>query len=459
MPQSPPAARVARSRTVRLYVAAIATCAVAATASALALSGPPPRLDWVVALVVISIVVSVGPPQVIGRVQIFTSGIAVIAAIPLIGPVGALLVSVAPVVLARNEAIKRVYNAAMRALFTLAGAAAYHASGGRTLDGTPMRESEIFVLAGQMALASVALATTNVLLLAGILRVTVGTPIRSSLVGMRATTVPGYIGYAVAAFLLVVLWAPSGLSWFAALLALPTMTFAGWATRQYVAEWETRQHILAALLAALDVRHPGSSVEAQEVAAVAEQLGLTLGLPPREVETLSDAARLHDVGLLALPASVLAPDHPVAVPAVDLLRAHPGAAREMLGDITFLGGALEIIETHHERMDGTGYPHGLVGDAIPYGARVLAVAEAYVSLVSPRAGRPALAPAAAALACEQLVGHLDQSVVAALPAVVDRLGGQVADRLEEGRGQRLPAAIGSVADHAHPEWAASPEQA
>lgn len=432
-----------------LYVGAVALLGAAALTAAFVASGPPQQTTWLAWLVVMTLLVSVGPPQVVGRIQLFSSGLFTIAAVPLVGPVGTAIVSVVPVLAARNEPIKRVYNTSIRILYGLAGGAAYALAGGVTLGTTPLPDAAVLALAGRMALAAVVIATVNIVMLAGIVRVTSGASLRAVVPDLGRTIVPGYSAYLVAAFLLTVLWAPVGLGAFAALMGLPCLAVAQWALRQYVAEHETRQSVLAAVLNALDVRLPGTREQGEQVARVAEQMARVLGLAPRDVETLTTAARLRDIGLLSLPIAELDPGRPLG--ALDgPLREHPRAARQVLGELGFLADALDIIEAHHERVDGSGYPRGLRDAQIPMGSRVLAVADAYVNLVLPIGAHPALTPEAAVAACLDAHGHLDPAVVRALQVAIERGMPPLAGAETAGSAGRA-AVPGAAVDHAHPD--------
>lgn len=396
-----------------------------------------------------TLIVSWGPPQVVGRIQLFSSGLITIAAVPLVGPVGTAIVTVVPVLVARNEPIKRVYNAANRILYGLAGSAAYAIAGGVTLGTTPLPDAAVLALAGRMALAAVVVAAVNIVMLAGIVRVTSGASLRATVPELSRTIIPAYAAYLVAGFLLTVLWAPVGLGAFAALMGLPCLAVAQWALRQYVAEHETRQSVLAAMLNALDVRLPGTRNQGEQVARVAEQMARVLGLAPRDIETLTTAARLRDIGLLTLPIAELDPDRPLGT-LEGSVREHPRAARRVLGELGFLADALDLIEAHHERVDGSGYPRGLRGPQIPVGSRVLAVADSYVNLVLPIGADPALTPQQAVAACLDARGHLDPEVVRALQVALAR-GMPPLDGAQPDASVGRAVVPGAAVDHAHPD--------
>lgn len=432
---------------------AVVALAIVALTAVVVLTSPPARPAWAAWLALMSLLVSWGRPQVVGRIQLFNSGPFIIAAIVLTGPLSAVIVSVCPMVWARNEPVKRVYNTAMRVLFAVAGSAAYAVVGGETIGSGPLEPIELLALAAQLTVAGLAVGVTNVVLVAGVVSAAGGGSIRGSAGAVGRTVVPGYAVYAVAAFLLVILWGPAGLGELAALLCLPCFIVAQWALRQHVAVWETRQQVVDALLAALDVRLPGARRQGEQVAEVAGQVAVVLGRPPAEVTTLGTAARLRDIGLLALPAPLLASDRPLDDADVAELRQHPTAARDVLEDVGFLEAALPVIEAYHERVDGTGYPRGVPGRDLPLGARVLAVADAYVNLVDPASDRRPLTPTEAVRACRRMTGHLDPHVVQALSAAVDR---GLAVVTPHDRDSEPVAVRGSVADHAYPRPAVPP---
>jgi response regulator RpfG family c-di-GMP phosphodiesterase len=98
---------------------------------------------------------------------------------------------------------------------------------------------------------------------------------------------------------------------------------------------------------------------------------------------------LHDVGMVSVPDSVLA--NPAALTDAEwaLMKGHPQFGRSLLEPVTSLGGALEIVHAHHERWDGRGYPRGLTGDEIPFGARILALCDSFNAMTQDRPYRAA----------------------------------------------------------------------
>lgn len=130
---------------------------------------------------------------------------------------------------------------------------------------------------------------------------------------------------------------------------------------------------------------------------VGRQAGLIaaqMGLPEDTCRKLSLAGELHDIGLLAVPQRIL--EHVrFGVQEFRSVQEHAEASHELLRPLEMLADVLPAIRHHHERFNGSGYPGGLEGEAIPLGARILAVADAYDAITHDRPHRPALSPVSA----------------------------------------------------------------
>lgn len=132
--------------------------------------------------------------------------------------------------------------------------------------------------------------------------------------------------------------------------------------------------ILVSFLERMDPFYIGHS---RGTAALADLLTRRIGLGDAERRSVHFGALLHDIGKLRLPAELLKTEQPINQEQLALLRQHPIFGLEMLKPITLLQDILPIVHAHHERWDAAGYPLGLKGDAIPLGARVVAIAEAF----------------------------------------------------------------------------------
>ncbi|MDB4876778.1 MAG: diguanylate cyclase [Gemmatimonadetes bacterium] len=152
------------------------------------------------------------------------------------------------------------------------------------------------------------------------------------------------------------------------------------------------------------VRHWSGSIESKDrytqghcerVADLACALAVRAGLESRELFWFRIGAIVHDVGKLIIPSEVLNKPGKLAPDEWDLVKRHPLAGVEMLGDMDFPGDVIPMVRSHHERWDGRGYPDQLAGDAIPRSARILCIADVYDALTSKRSYKGALAHDAA----------------------------------------------------------------
>jgi putative nucleotidyltransferase with HDIG domain len=114
-----------------------------------------------------------------------------------------------------------------------------------------------------------------------------------------------------------------------------------------------------------------------------------LGLPPDELEVLRLGALLHDIGKIGIRDRVLTKNGPLTGEEFEIIKTHPTVGAHILQQVPMLAAHVPIVELHHERPDGRGYPHGLVGPATPLLARIVHVADAFDAMTSARAYRPA----------------------------------------------------------------------
>src|SRR5438105_8516652 len=148
--------------------------------------------------------------------------------------------------------------------------------------------------------------------------------------------------------------------------------------------------MLATLSRALEARDPYLHGHAERVTAVAEAVALRLGWTGERLVTLRLGGRLHDIGKVAVPASVLRKPAPLDEREREQIRLHPRFGARLVERVEAARPALPYVLYHHERWDGAGYPTGKAGAAIPIEARVLAVADAFDAMTSARPYRPAL---------------------------------------------------------------------
>ena len=132
----------------------------------------------------------------------------------------------------------------------------------------------------------------------------------------------------------------------------------------------------------LEAHLPGAAAHARRVSRSAVATARRLALPADQVELIRRAAALHDIGKLEVPAAIIEKPGPLSAGEYAAVQAHAAAGAEMLAGVDPELAA--IVLHHHERFDGGGYPDGLAGEEIPLGARVIAVADTFDALTSPR---------------------------------------------------------------------------
>jgi len=180
---------------------------------------------------------------------------------------------------------------------------------------------------------------------------------------------------------------------------------------------------IQALATALDARDPYTAGHSERVSVLSVAIGRTLGLPAEELEVLRLGALLHDIGKIGVPDDVLRKPGALTDTEYDAIKQHPVLGARILRSVPFLSKHLLIVELHHERPDGRGYPRGLRGDDIPLVARIVHAADGYDAMTSARAYRNAM-PSGAALRelwrCSGTEYHAEivGALATALPGVV-----------------------------------------
>jgi putative nucleotidyltransferase with HDIG domain len=150
-----------------------------------------------------------------------------------------------------------------------------------------------------------------------------------------------------------------------------------------------------AILAAMQARRPAVAEHCRRVSEYSALLAIQYGAPAELVHTIRLGALLHDLGKMIIPEKILSKPGRLTDREWARLRNHPEAGVAMVDRLGFDSSVAEIVLYHHERMDGSGYPDGMTGDAIPWAVRVVSVMDAYDALTSPRAYREALSSDAA----------------------------------------------------------------
>lgn len=149
---------------------------------------------------------------------------------------------------------------------------------------------------------------------------------------------------------------------------------------------ERERETLSRLARAIEFRDSGTSAYLERMSHVAGLIAEGLGMPEDEVRMIEMAAPLHDIGKIAIPDDVLMKPGPLDDQQLNIMRRHPRIGYELLSGSQnrFIQTGAIIALRHHERFDGSGYPDGLSGSTIPLEARIVAVADVFDALISPR---------------------------------------------------------------------------
>jgi two-component system, cell cycle response regulator len=168
------------------------------------------------------------------------------------------------------------------------------------------------------------------------------------------------------------------------------------------------------LMALLSESEPAVHRHTSEVMRLARALGRHFGLRTQQLDVLTRAAELHDIGKVAIPAEVLHKSGPLDEEEWELVRQHTLIGERILSVATDMRPVARIVRSTHERWDGAGYPDGLRGDEIAQEARIIAVCDAYETMIAHRSYRSARSSAEALAELERCAGtQFDPAVVAA----------------------------------------------
>ncbi|MFF0450159.1 HD domain-containing phosphohydrolase [Streptomyces sp. NPDC004609] len=345
-----------------------------------------------------------------------------LAAAFVLPPAAAVLVAVPGALLSRVDerpaGVRRVWRAAQLALATWAAAQTYLLFGvGRTPGPPDFPYAMLSAAAGALAFCLVLTA-----LEAGIRATAERLVLRTAWRGLLPGSVVPHLVHGLAGLMMAVLWrSPYGPV--SALFVLLPMYISCWLFAQYHRESTAHQATLRALVQAVDLKDRYTRGHSERVGRASVLIARELRMDPDRIERIRFAGILHDVGKLGVPTRVLRKEGPLTPEERRVIELHPEYGHEIVRGIGFLGEARAAILHHHERLDGTGYPHGLAGEQIPEFARVVAVADAFDAMTSTRSYRRARPVEAALGELERCAGtQFDPRMVTALARALERHG-------------------------------------
>jgi len=181
--------------------------------------------------------------------------------------------------------------------------------------------------------------------------------------------------------------------------------------------------LISSMVKTLSLRDHMTARHSAAVARYGREVAAALGLSEREQELIHTAALFHDIGKFIFPDSILLADRPLEEADWVTVRRHPQTGAEIVANIEGYGPVAEIVRSHHERVDGSGYPDGLIGDAIPLGARIIAVADVYDVLTARDSYRTPVTSGEAIAELRRCAGRqLDAQMVEVFVDLVERRG-------------------------------------
>jgi putative nucleotidyltransferase with HDIG domain len=189
------------------------------------------------------------------------------------------------------------------------------------------------------------------------------------------------------------------------------------------------------LVAAIEAKDPYTRGHAQRVSLLAEMTARAYGLSEERCRAIRYSALMHDIGKLGVFSRILKKPGKLTPEEYEHMKGHPEAGVEIVSQIDLLQEAIDGVRHHHERMDGHGYPSGLVGDQIPLFARLIMVCDAFDSMTSTRVYRVAKTVEEAFVELRRCAGtQFDEASLVALEKAVARHGWEPVGReeLEQG---------------------------
>jgi putative nucleotidyltransferase with HDIG domain len=388
-------------------------------------SGTGPTPTWpLVALALAAVVAERQRVSITARTEISVSFLPVVLAAVIYGPLGAVIVSTSSLLLDFGKPHARwIVWTASRSLAALAAGIAASA-----VDGPAGSHAFVVVIAAVAAATFVDQITD--LILSSVTATLRGMSVREML--RTANTIWFAIPlYTPITALLV--YAYRELSpWSVALFLFPAFAAQKLfllyqeqrATSEQLAaavDRHERAHLsfASALVATLDARDRYTAGHSAAVAVYAKDIAERLGLSEKEQDLAHLCGLVHDIGKVGLPAGLLEKPGPLTLEERRQMELHSEIGERILAKVEDYGDVARVVRHHHERVDGGGYPDGLVGSDIPLLSRIIAVADAYNAMTSQRPYRDAMPSRVARLRMAQAVeSQFDTSVVAAFEAVL-----------------------------------------
>jgi putative nucleotidyltransferase with HDIG domain len=309
-----------------------------------------------------------------------------------------------------------------------------------------IEEHQQLTLVAVVVAVSLVYHLVNDVLTSAVMALATGRPLVYLLRTSGRSTIFAEAGAGMIGVLFALIWIVAPL--WTTLLAIPAAVIARALRYIRQLEGETRSAV-ATMAQVVDDRDSSTFHHSERVANYAVSLAGELGLDEGLIELIEQAASVHDLGKIGVPDRVLLKPGPLTTDERATMWLHTEIGARILSQFHLFRSGAEIVLHHHEAFDGSGYPGGLAGDAIPLGARVVAVADAFDAMTSDRPYRRALSVDEAVERFHIGAGRQwDPVVVAAMLRLLDE--GRLDDQIGGHRqGHEHPHGAGVVAAHEH----------
>jgi len=411
---------------LRRYIAASIIAGMGAVALAILVD---PEIDWKIAVLFGSLAFAAEQFPItvpIGSTYSVTF-ILTIAAIIIAGPAEATIAAVFAAISVRDVREKplhrNLFNAAQLAFMASATAVVYQTLGGsigesiRAIDASDLLRGVIAPLAVAVTLSFM----VNTAMVSAAVAMSQNMPFGRIWRSGYAAVWRTYVAFALLGVMLGVLYLQAGPG--VVIFLLMPLLVARHAFQAAVAMENAYDSTVRSLISAIEAKDPYTSGHAGRVSELSEMVARAYGLSPQVQRKIRYAALMHDVGKLVVLNKVLQKPGKLTPEEYEHMKAHPVHGVEIVSEIELLSDALVGVRHHHERMDGKGYPDGLIGDEIPFLARLIMVCDAFDSMTSTRSYRKAKNIEDAFAELHRCVGtQFDPAAIEALERAVAKEG-------------------------------------
>lgn len=278
---------------------------------------------------------------------------------------------------------KALFNAAQVALAGSAGALVYRALGGTSVVGG----STLGRLIVLTTVATAAYTVVNSAAVSGAIALSTHSSFLKTWIRSYSWTATTYVAFGPSGIVLASLYQLVGVVALP-LLFVPLLVARG-AFRSYQEVSDAYLSTVRAFVQAIEAKDAYTRGHSERVAGFARMIAERMGVKDQDLEVFYFGALLHDVGKLVVRKAVLTKPARLEEAEFDEIKKHPVIGAQIVNEIEFLRPAIDAVLSHHERLDGSGYPAGLAGDLVSSQARIMAVADTYDAMTSTRAYRGA----------------------------------------------------------------------